>query len=127
MSTILIVDDAMFMRALCGRLLEENGYTVVQAQNGAEAIAKYREVRPDAVLLDITMPEMDGVQALKEIKAIDPAARVAMVTAVGQQAMVMSALKAGAMEFVMKPFDAEKVLGAVQKMLATKPKGEAIG
>jgi two-component system chemotaxis response regulator CheY len=127
MATILIVDDAMFMRALCGRLLEENGYTVVQAQNGAEAITKYREVRPDAVLLDITMPEMDGVQALKEIKAIDPGAKVAMVTAVGQQAMVMTALKAGAMEFVMKPFDAEKVLAAVQKMLATKPRGEAIG
>ncbi len=127
MPTILIVDDAMFMRALCGRLLEENGYDVVQAQNGAEAIAKYREVRPDAVLLDITMPEMDGIQALKEIKAIDPSARVAMVTAVGQQAMVMSALKAGAMEFVMKPFDAERVLAAVQKMLASRPQGQAQG
>jgi len=127
MPTILIVDDAMFMRALCGRLLEENGYTVVQAQNGAEAVAKYREIRPDGVLLDITMPEMDGIEALKEIKAIDPAARVAMVTAVGQQSMVMSALKAGAMEFVMKPFEAEKVLAAVQKMLAAKPHGQAQG
>ncbi len=127
MPTILIVDDAMFMRALCGRLLEENGYRVIQAQNGMEAIAKYREHRPDAVLLDITMPEMDGVEALKEIKAIDPSAKVAMVTAVGQQAMVMSALKAGAMEFVMKPFDADKVLSAVQKMLATKPQGQPQG
>jgi two-component system chemotaxis response regulator CheY len=117
----------MFMRALCGRLLEENGYTVLQAQNGAEAVAKYREMRPDGVLLDITMPEMDGIQALKEIKAIDPAARVAMVTAVGQQAMVMSALKAGAMEFVMKPFDAEKVLSAVQKLLSNRPQRQSQG
>ncbi|MEI6045053.1 MAG: response regulator [Chloroflexota bacterium] len=127
MPTILIVDDAMFMRALCGRLLEENGYTVLQAQNGVEAVNKYREMRPDGVLLDITMPEMDGIQALKEIRAIDPAARVAMVTAVGQQAMVMSALKAGAMEFVMKPFDAEKVLAAVQKLLANKPQRQSQG
>src|SRR6266545_4835331 len=98
MARILVVDDAAFMRV--------------------RAVKQYSEWHPDAVLMDITMPEMDGLTALKEIKKLDPAARVAMVTAMGQQAIVMEALKAGAKDFVLKPFQPDRVLGALQKLLA---------
>ncbi|MCL5958634.1 MAG: response regulator [Chloroflexi bacterium] len=118
MATLLVVDDAAFMRMRCSKLLTDNGYTVAEAENGVQAIKKYMEVRPDGVLLDITMPEMDGLTALKEIKKIDPNARVAMVTAMGQQALVMDALKSGAKDFVIKPFQSERVLAAVKKLLA---------
>jgi two-component system chemotaxis response regulator CheY len=118
MRTVLIVDDAAFMRMRCAKLLKDNGYDVIEASNGLEAVNTYREARPDAVLLDITMPEMDGLTALKEIKKIDPAARVAMVTAMGQQAMVMDALKSGARDFVLKPFQPERVLDSLKKLLA---------
>lgn len=117
MTTLLVVDDAAFIRMRCSKLLTDSGYEVVEAENGAQAVKKYREIRPDGVLLDITMPEMDGITALKEIKKIDANARVAMVTAVGQQAMVIEALKSGARDFVLKPFQAERVLAAVKKML----------
>lgn len=118
MRTVLIVDDAAFMRMRCAKLLKDNGYDVIEASNGLEAVNTYREARPDAVLLDITMPEMDGLTALKEIKKIDPGARVAMVTAMGQQAMVMDALKSGARDFVLKPFQPERVLDSLKKLLA---------
>ena len=118
MRTILVVDDAAFMRMRCANLLKDNGYAVIEAANGLEAVNSYREARPDAVLLDITMPEMDGLTALKEIKKIDPAARVSMVTAMGQQAMVMDALKSGARDFVLKPFQPERVLASLKKILA---------
>jgi two-component system chemotaxis response regulator CheY len=118
MQTVLIVDDAAFMRMRCAKLLTEHGYQVLEASNGQEAITAYRESRPDAVLLDITMPEMDGLTALREIKKIDPGARVAMVTAMGQQAMVMDALKSGARDFVVKPFHPERVLDSLRKLLA---------
>jgi len=118
MATLLIVDDAAFMRMRCSKLLIENGYDVVEAENGLQAVKKYAEIRPAGVLLDITMPEMDGLTALKEIKKIDPDARVAMVTAMGQQALVLEALKSGARDFVLKPFQSDRVLGAVRKMLA---------
>ena len=88
------------------------------AENGREAITKYAEWRPDAVLMDITMPEMDGLEALTEIRKIDPSARVAMVTAMGQQAMVMAALKAGAKDFVLKPFQPDRILATLHKLLA---------
>lgn len=117
MATILIADDAAFMRMRCGKLLQEEGYQVVEAENGLEAVQKYQEHKPDAVLLDITMPEMDGLAALAKIREFDPAARVAMVTALGQQQVVMQALQAGAKDFVIKPFQPERVLGAVQKLL----------
>lgn len=117
MATILIADDAAFMRMRCGRMLAEHGYEVLEAENGREAVAKYQQYRPDAVLLDITMPELDGLAALKEIKGLDPNARVAMVTALGQQQVVMAALQAGARDFVVKPFQPERVLAAVQKLL----------
>ena len=118
MAKVLVVDDAQFMRVRAAKVLQDNGHQVEQAENGLEAVKKYVEWRPDAVLMDITMPEMDGLAALKEIKKVDPAARVAMVTAMGQQAIVMEALKAGAKDFVLKPFQPDRVLGALQKLLA---------
>ena len=117
MTRILIADDAAFMRMRCSKLLIENGYEVIEATNGAEALEKYKECRPDAVLLDITMPKMDGIIALQEILKIDPSARVAMVTALGQKSIVMSAIKAGARDFVTKPFDGARVIDTVQKLI----------
>jgi two-component system chemotaxis response regulator CheY len=118
MARILVVDDAAFMRVRAAKVLEDAGHTVQQAENGLEAVKQYTEWRPDAVLMDITMPEMDGLAALKEIKKVDPAARVAMVTAMGQQAIVMEALKSGAKDFVLKPFQPDRVLSALNKILA---------
>lgn len=118
MATFLVVDDAAFMRMRCSKVLKENGHTVFEAENGVQAVKKYQEVHPDGVLLDITMPEMDGLTALKEIKKLDPNARVAMVTAMGQQALVIDALKSGARDFVLKPFQSDRVLAAVKKILA---------
>jgi two-component system, chemotaxis family, chemotaxis protein CheY len=115
---ILVVDDAAFMRVRAAKVLQDNGHEVAQAENGLEAVKKYAEWHPDAVLMDITMPEMDGLAALKEIRRMDPNARVAMVTAMGQQAIVMEALKAGARDFVLKPFVPDRVLGALEKLLA---------
>ena len=118
MTKILVVDDAQFMRMKATKLLTANGYEVIEAGTGTEAVESYKAEKPDAVLLDITMPDMDGLQALKEIKKIDPNANVAMVTAMGQQSIVMDALKSGAKDFIVKPFDPERVLGAVEKILA---------
>ena len=118
MAKILVVDDAAFMRMRCTKLLSDNGFDVAEAADGAEAIEKYKEYKPDGVLLDITMPNMDGLSTLKELIKMDPGARVAMVTAMGQQSMVMEALKTGARDFVVKPFDAERVLAAVKKMIS---------
>src|SRR5688500_16986491 len=114
----MVVDDAAFMRLRACKVLQDNGHEVVQAENGADAVRQYSTHRPDAVLMDITMPEMDGLAALKEIRKLDPNARVAMVTAMGQQAIVMEALKAGAKDFVLKPFQPDRVLNALQKLLA---------
>lgn len=119
MARILVVDDAEFMRVRAAKVLHDNGHEVALAENGLEAVAKYAEWRPDAVLMDITMPKMDGLQALKEIRKLDPSARVAMVTAMGQQALVMEALKAGARDFVLKPFRADRMLASLQKLLAS--------
>ncbi|MEE8046387.1 MAG: response regulator [Dehalococcoidia bacterium] len=118
MAKILVVDDAAFMRMRCSKLLTENGHEVVEAGTGREAVEQYKLTSPDAVLLDITMPDMDGLSALKEIRAHDADARVAMVTAMGQQSIVMEALQAGAKDFVVKPFDADRVLAAVSKLVA---------
>ena len=118
MAKVLVVDDAAFMRLRACKVLQDNGHEVIQAENGADAVRQYAAHKPDAALMDITMPEMDGLAALKEIKKLDPAARVAMVTAMGQQAIVMEALKAGARDFVLKPFQPDRVLGALQKLLA---------
>ena len=118
MSTILVVDDAAFMRMRATKLLKEHGYEVVEAENGQEAVNMYQELRPDGVLMDITMPVMDGMTALREIRSLDPGAHVVMVTAIGQQSVVIEALKAGAKDFVVKPFQPDRVLGAVAKMAA---------
>jgi two-component system chemotaxis response regulator CheY len=118
MAKVLIVDDAQFMRMRCAKLLEKNGFDVVEAENGRLAVEMYQQVRPDAVLMDITMPEMDGLAALKEIRQIDPKARVAMLTALGQQGVVIEAIKAGARDFIVKPFEQDRVLEALQKLLS---------
>lgn len=118
MAKILVVDDAAFMRMRCSKLLTENGHEVVEAGTGREAVEQYKNTSPDAVLLDITMPDMDGLTALKEIRKLDSDARVAMVTAMGQQSIVMEALQAGAKDFVVKPFDADRVLAAIEKLIA---------
>ncbi len=92
MAKIMVVDDALFMRKKCVQLLSEQGHQVLEAANGAEAISKFRESRPDGVLMDITMPDVDGLQALRALKEIDPHVRVAMCTAMGQQSIVIEAL-----------------------------------
>ncbi|WP_407371280.1 response regulator [Carnobacterium sp.] len=113
---VMIVDDAAFMRMKLKDILEKNGYKVVaEAQNGVEAVEKYKAEKPDLVTMDITMPEMDGVDALKEIKAFDPAARVVMCSAMGQQGMVMDAIRSGAVDFIVKPFDSDRVIKALDK------------
>ena len=117
MAKFLVVDDAAFMRMRCVKLLKEHGYETVEAENGLQAVEAYQRERPDGVLMDITMPEMDGLEALRQILAIDPAARVAMVTAVGQQSIVLEALKVGARDFVVKPFQGPRVLEAAHKLL----------
>ncbi|MDR0220861.1 MAG: response regulator [Lachnospiraceae bacterium] len=115
---ILIVDDAAFMRMMIKDILSKNGYTVAgEAENGLKAIEKYNELQPDLVLMDITMPEMDGIAALKQIKAANSAALVIMCSAMGQQAMVIESIQAGAKDFIVKPFQAERVLEAVKKVV----------
>ncbi|MCR5775006.1 MAG: response regulator [Lachnospiraceae bacterium] len=115
---ILICDDAAFMRMMIKDILSKNGYNVAgEAENGAKAVERYNELKPDLVLMDITMPEMDGIQALKAIKGADPAALVIMCSAMGQQAMVIEAIQAGAKDFIVKPFQAERVLEAVKKVV----------
>lgn len=115
---ILICDDAAFMRMMIKDILSKNGYNVAgEAENGMKAVEKYKEVTPDLVLMDITMPEMDGIAALKEIKKIDAGAKVIMCSAMGQQAMVIESIQAGAKDFIVKPFQAERVLEAVKKVV----------
>ncbi len=116
---ILIVDDAAFMRMMIKDILVKNGYNVVgEAENGNVAVEKYKELNPDLVTMDITMPEKDGITALKEIKEHDPDAKVIMCSAMGQQAMVIDAIQAGAKDFIVKPFQADRVLEAVSKALS---------
>ena len=115
---ILISDDAAFMRMMIKDILTKNGYNVVgEAENGARAVEKYNELKPDLVLMDITMPEMDGIQALKKIKENDPSALVIMCSAMGQEAMVIESIQAGAKDFIVKPFQADRVIEAVKKVV----------
>ena len=115
---ILICDDAAFMRMMIKDILTKNGYNVAgEVENGKKAVEKFKEVNPDLVLMDITMPEMDGIQALKEIKKLDGGAKVIMCSAMGQQAMVIESIQAGAKDFIVKPFQAERVIEAVKKVV----------
>ncbi|MCX7795028.1 MAG: response regulator [bacterium] len=115
---ILIVDDAAFMRMMLKNILTQNGYEVAgEASNGLEAVTLYKELKPDLVTMDITMPEMDGITAVREIKKIDPEAKIIMCSAMGQQAMVIESIQAGARDFVVKPFQPDRVLEAVKKVL----------
>ena len=115
---VLICDDAAFMRMMIKDILTKNGYNIAgEAENGLKAVEKYNETKPDLVLMDITMPEMDGIQALKQIKASDPSACIIMCSAMGQQAMVIEAIQSGAKDFIVKPFQAERVLEAVKKVV----------
>ena len=116
---VLIVDDAVFMRITLKNILSKEGFECFEAASGAEAIARYEEVRPDVVMMDITMPEMDGITAVRAIKKDHPAARVVMCSAMGQQAMVVDAIGAGAADFIVKPFKPERVLEALRKVLGS--------
>lgn len=115
---ILLVDDAAFMRVMVKDILVKAGYNVIgEAENGAQAVEKYKELSPNLVMMDITMPEMDGIQALKAIKAFDANALVVMCSAMGQQAMVVEAIQSGAKDFIVKPFQPDRVLEAVKKII----------
>ncbi|MFU0823703.1 response regulator [Clostridium sp.] len=118
MARVLIVDDAAFMRMMIKDILEKNGYEVVgEASNGIKAVELYKSERPDVVTMDITMPDMDGIEAVKAIKAFDPSAKIIMCSAMGQQTMVMDAIRSGARDFIVKPFQADRVLEAIRKAI----------
>ncbi|MDO9539798.1 MAG: response regulator [Methanocalculus sp.] len=120
MGRILIVDDTMFMRTLLKNILFSGGHEIVgEAADGTEAVAKYQDLKPDLVTMDVVMPKMNGIEALKEIKKMDPNAKVVMCTAVGQEQMVKLAIKSGARGYVVKPFQAPKVLDEVKNVLAS--------
>ncbi len=120
MARVLVVDDAAFMRMLIKKILTQAGHQVVgEASNGKEAVEKYKELKPDLVTMDIVMPEMDGITAVKEIMKIDPNAKIIMITAVGQEAKVMEALKSGAKGYIVKPFQAPKVIEEVNRVLSS--------
>jgi two-component system chemotaxis response regulator CheY len=119
MARVLVVDDAAFMRKMLGDALANGGHEVVgEAGDGVEAVDRFRDLKPDVTTLDITMPEKDGLTALKEILTVDPGARVVMCSALGQESKVLEAIKAGAKDFVVKPFQPERVIAAVGKALA---------
>jgi two-component system, chemotaxis family, chemotaxis protein CheY len=116
--TVLVCDDAIFMRTMISDILQQSGFEVVgEAETGVEAVAQYRKLRPDLVTMDIVMPDMGGIDAVREITKIDPNARILMCSAMGQQALVVEAIQAGAKDFVVKPFQPSRVLEAVQRVL----------
>ena len=121
--SVLICDDAAFMRVMIKDILTKNGYDVVgEAENGLMAVEKFNETKPDLVMMDITMPEMDGIQALKKIKETDAGANIIMCSAMGQQAMVIESIQSGAKDFIVKPFQADRVLEAVKKVIGENGK-----
>ena len=118
MARVLIVDDAAFMRMMIRNILTQNGHEVVgEAENGEQAVTRHAELRPDVTTMDITMPEQDGISALREIIAADPAAKVVMCSALGQEAKVIESIRSGAKDFVVKPFQQDRVLAAVARAL----------
>ncbi len=118
MSKILVVDDAGFMRKMIQTYLRKAGYTeFVEGEDGAKAVQLYEEEKPDLVLMDITMPNVDGIEALRQIRAKDPNAKVVMCSAMGQESMVMEAIKLGALDFIVKPFKEDRIIQTVTKVL----------
>ncbi len=118
MTRVLIVDDAAFMRMMLKDILTKNGFEVVgEAVNGEDAVEKYKELQPDIVTMDITMPEMDGITAVKQIRAISPQAKIIMCSAMGQQPMVLEAIQSGAKDFIVKPFQADRVIESISKVV----------
>ena len=117
-SRVLIVDDLAFIKLIIKDTLEKTGFEVAgEASNGVEAIEQYKRLQPDIVLMDITMPKMDGIQALQEIIKIDPQAKVIMCSALGQQKFIIQSIKLGAKDFIVKPFKPERIVGAIKKAL----------
>ncbi len=117
MPKILIVDDAEFLRLRISKMLVGDGFEVFEAENGLKAIETYQANSPDLVLMDVTMPDMDGLTALKQIKKLDAKAKVIMLTALGQESVVLEAIKSGARDFVVKPFERDRVMNAIRKIL----------
>ena len=118
-NTVLVCDDAIFMRTMIGDILTQAGFEIVgEAESGLQAVQKYRELKPDLVTMDIVMPDMGGIDAVREICKLDPNAKILMCSAMGQQALVVEAIQAGAKDFVVKPFQPSRVLEAVQRVLA---------
>ncbi len=117
----MIVDDSDFMRMRCLSFLQEQGFETFEAENGRTAVEVYKKVKPDIVFMDVTMPDMDGIEAVRQIKAIDPRAVIAMLSGMGQQSLIIEAIKAGAKDFVVKPFEPNKILNSIDKLLNTKP------
>lgn len=120
MAIILVTDDAIFTRKLLSDILKKEGHEILEAENAAEAVKKYRELKPDIVTMDIIMPEvegMDGIGAVKAIIKVDPNAKIVMVSAMGQQEMIVDAIQAGAKDFVVKPFQPSNVLNSINKLL----------
>ncbi len=118
MAKVLVADDAAFMRLRLRTILQAAGHEVVEASNGNEAVNKFSSEHPAAVFLDITMPEMDGMAALAAIRQHDPSARVVMCTALGQQNIILQAVKDGAVDFIVKPFDPDRVLAALSRAVS---------
>ena len=119
MARVLVVDDAAFMRKMVSDALAKGGHEVIgEAANGVEAVERYKELAPEVTTLDITMPEKDGISALQDILALDPSAKVVMCSALGQESKVLEAIKSGAKDFVVKPFQPERVLDAITKAVA---------
>ena len=117
-NTVLVCDDAIFMRTMIGDILTQAGFEIVgEAESGLQAVQKYRELKPDLVTMDIVMPDMGGIEAVREICKQDPEAKILMCSAMGQQALVVEAIQAGAKDFVVKPFQPSRVLEAVQRVL----------
>ena len=115
---IMLVDDAAFMRMMIKDTLQKNGYTeIVEAGNGEQAITTYSAEKPDLILMDITMPVMDGLEALRRLKEIDPEIKVVMCSAMGQETMVVDALKLGAKDFIVKPFKPDRIMKTVNSIL----------
>ena len=119
--SVLICDDAIFMRTMVGDILQQAGFEIVgEAETGLQAVEKYKQLRPDLVTMDIVMPDMGGIDAVREITKFDPQAKILMCSAMGQQALVVEAIQAGARDFVVKPFQPSRVLEAVQRVLGLR-------